>query len=137
MTAKAAINGEAVAADMQPRRLGWRGWLILVALYPLILVVGWTLAGWAMLWRRFLYKPRPYSALDLVKGLNVVLGDFTDVEVDWALKDIGVSASDDPKLAALRQRVLNIGPAPFDAAAIDELKAIRDSARTIAAGDAS
>ena len=122
----------------EPGKHGRNGVLVALAvvLAPVLIVVGLItlLVTWSA---RKLFPPKPLSAVEMIKELDAMLGGETDYEIDYGLQVITRCDFDDKRLADFKRRVVAIGSPPWTDAAIDELKAIRDSARAIAAGDAA
>lgn len=104
--------------------------IILASLVSVLLVV----ITWPV---RKLFPPGPLSAAELVAELDAMLGGDTDYEIDYELQVITRCDFDDERLAELKRRVVVLGAPPWTSSIIDELKAIRDSAQAIAAGDAA
>jgi hypothetical protein len=105
--------------------------LVLIALSP-ILLCG-VLLGAAISALSFLFPPRPSSAQDMVDALTEILTVSDDV---WALEDalsiaVGRKYSD-PRIEALRLRVKRLPELPWHQDTIDELAAMRESAKAVA-----
>lgn len=106
--------------------------LVLLLLSPL-LVLGALLGGLASVVSS-LFPPRLSSAQDLAEGLNDLLTFDDEWDLDDAIGDIVGRRFSDPRLETFRLRIQRMDDPPWSQATIDELKAMRDSARTIAAG---
>ncbi len=105
-----------------------------ILLSPLIIVVG--LAILVVMWPvRKLFQPKPLSAMAMIEELDDILNGDTDCEADYALQVITRCDFNDERLEAQKMRVAAVGLPPWSTEVIDELKAIRNSARTIAAGE--
>lgn len=106
-----------------------------VLLSPLLIVFG--LMVMLVMWPiRKLFPPKPLSAKSMIDELDRMLHGPTDYDIDYGLQVIARCDFNSMQLEQLKQRVLRVGPPPWTAEAIDELKAVRDSARALFAGDA-
>ena len=120
----------------EPTRRARSALLVLLGtvLIPVVLVVGVVFA--VFMWPiRKLFPPKPLTATDMVDELDEMLDEQTDSAIDDGLQVITQRDFDDERIEQLKQRVVAIGLPPWTDEAVDELKAIRDSARAIAAGD--
>ena len=110
--------------------------VLTVLLAPLLVVLG--LAAVLVTWPiRKLFPPKPLTATEMVEELDNMLGGQTDYDIDYGLQVITRCPFADERLQQLKQRVLVVGNPPCTATAVEELKMIRENARTIAAGDAT
>jgi hypothetical protein len=83
---------------------------------------------------RKLFPPALRSAADMVATLTVMIeGGDDPYAIDDALNDLHDDFATS-ELEAMRRKVLQLGDPPWTAEQIDELKAMRDSARALSGG---
>ena len=107
---------------------------LFIVLFPLIVIIGLIvrLAMWPI---NKLSPSKPITAWEIVEKLDSIMGGATDHDMDYGLQVITRCPFADERLGRLKLRALAICIPPWTAAAVDELRAIRESARAIAAGD--
>ena len=103
-------------------------------MFPLIVIIGLIvrLAMWPI---NKLSPSKPITAWEIVEKLDSIMGGATDHDMDYGVQVITRCPFADERLERLKLRALAICIPPWTAAAVDELRAIRESARAIAAGD--
>jgi hypothetical protein len=105
--------------------------LLLVALSP-VLLFGLVFAGvMSVFW--LVFPPRPASAQDMLDGLTDILAvrDDDSWDLDDALGNVVDRKYSDPEVEAIRLRLKQLPDFPWDQATIDEISAMRESARVL------
>ena len=105
--------------------------LLLIALSP-VLLFGFVFAGVAStFWAVF--PRRPASAQDMLDGLTDLLAvrDDDSWNLDDALGNVVARKYSDPEVEAIRLRLKLLPDFPWDQATIDEISAMRESARVL------
>lgn len=119
---------------------GWRNFVgvcLLIILSPLI-VVAFLLIGlaWVVTWPiRKLFPPTPPTAGDFAANLTRLMSceqEDEHFEEEWDQLTLRKYA--DQRLEELRQKLLRLEDMPLDHEKLKALKAIRESAKIIAAG---
>ncbi len=105
-----------------------------IVLFPLIVVIGLIvrLAMWPI---HKLSPPKPMTAREMVEELESIPDGAADYDIDYGLQVIARCPFADERLERLKLRAFAVGITPWTPAAFDELRAIRESAHAIAAGD--